>query len=215
MGTAFVEIECLPTSDDTSLNDFTYDGDAAGVQCPLGAHVRRANPRTADSPGGERGLLRSLLRMLGFPRQDMRSDIIASSRFHRIIAFPPNSATRQRIWSRFVAAGCIDGAGRFWPGGTRYLFRFLNANIARQFEFIQNAWMMNTKFDGLGEENDPLLGHQGPVSAAQNSDSFSIPHSHGVREHFNGLPAFVTVRGGAYFVLPGISALRYVAQLND
>ena len=94
-------------------------------------------------------------------------------------------------------------------------FICLNANIARQFEFIQNAWMMNTKFDGLGEESDPLLGHQSPVSGTQNSDSFSIPHSHGVREHFSGLPAFVTVRGGAYFVLPGISALRYIAQLND
>jgi Dyp-type peroxidase family len=32
--------------DDTALkNDFTYAGDRRGLQCPLGSHVRRANPR--------------------------------------------------------------------------------------------------------------------------------------------------------------------------
>jgi Dyp-type peroxidase family len=29
------------------INDFTYDGDPDGVRCPLGAHVRRSNPRDA------------------------------------------------------------------------------------------------------------------------------------------------------------------------
>jgi hypothetical protein len=29
------------------------------------------------------------------------------------------------------------------------------------------------------------------------------------------LPAFTTVRGGAYFFLPGIRALRYLATLDD
>jgi Dyp-type peroxidase family len=29
-------------------NDFTYDHDAAGSRCPLGAHIRRMNPRRAD-----------------------------------------------------------------------------------------------------------------------------------------------------------------------
>jgi hypothetical protein len=28
----------------------------------------------------------------------------------------------------------------------------------------------------------------------------------------HGLPQFVTVRGGAYFFMPGLSALRYIAQ---
>jgi Dyp-type peroxidase family len=32
---------------DLEINDFTYAGDAAGVGCPLGAHVRRSNPRDA------------------------------------------------------------------------------------------------------------------------------------------------------------------------
>jgi Dyp-type peroxidase family len=32
---------------DFQINDFTYGDDAGGVSCPLGAHVRRANPRDA------------------------------------------------------------------------------------------------------------------------------------------------------------------------
>jgi Dyp-type peroxidase family len=36
-------------SDPRRINDFSYAGDAEGFGCPLGAHIRRANPR--DSPG--------------------------------------------------------------------------------------------------------------------------------------------------------------------
>jgi Dyp-type peroxidase family len=36
------------------LSDFTYDDDAQGSQCPIGAHVRRANPRRS----GEHRLIR-------------------------------------------------------------------------------------------------------------------------------------------------------------
>jgi Dyp-type peroxidase family len=34
--------------DDPVPNDFTYDGDPDGARCPLGAHIRRMNPRVAD-----------------------------------------------------------------------------------------------------------------------------------------------------------------------
>ena len=36
-----------------------------GCVCPLGAHVRRANPRTGDMPGGVQGLARAAIRTLG------------------------------------------------------------------------------------------------------------------------------------------------------
>ena len=34
-----------------------------------------------------------------------------------------------------------------------------------------------------------------------------------VRERYTGIPRFVRVRGGAYFFLPGIRALRYLGAL--
>jgi hypothetical protein len=33
-----------------------------------------------------------------------------------------------------------------------------------------------------------------------------------VRERHRDLPRFVTVRGGAYFFLPGLRALRYLSR---
>jgi hypothetical protein len=35
-----------------------------------------------------------------------------------------------------------------------------------------------------------------------------------IRKTITGLPGFTTVRGGAYFFLPGIKALRYLATLD-
>jgi len=35
-----------------------------------------------------------------------------------------------------------------------------------------------------------------------------------IRRQITGLPAFTTVRGGAYFFLPGIRALRWLAALG-
>jgi len=34
-----------------------------------------------------------------------------------------------------------------------------------------------------------------------------------IRKKITGLPAFTTVRGGAYFFVPGLKALRYIASL--
>ncbi|MEW6472023.1 MAG: peroxidase [Actinomycetota bacterium] len=36
-----------PAKDDRSLDDFDYDDDPTGATCPLGAHIRRANPRSS------------------------------------------------------------------------------------------------------------------------------------------------------------------------
>jgi len=36
-----------------------------------------------------------------------------------------------------------------------------------------------------------------------------------MRKKITGLPAFTTVRGGAYFFLPGITALRHLSTLPD
>ena len=42
---------------------------------------------------------------------------------------------------------------------------------------------------------------------------FKIP-KRPIRKTIKGLPAFTTVRGGAYFFLPGMKALRYLAGLG-
>ena len=89
----------------------------------------------------------------------------------------------------------------------------LNANISRQFEFLQNAWMMSSKFSGLTGESDPVVGSRRVGADSRATDGFTMP-SRSLRQRISGLPTFVTVRGGAYFFLPGIRALRYFAGVR-
>jgi hypothetical protein len=36
-----------------------------------------------------------------------------------------------------------------------------------------------------------------------------------IRKKITGLPAFTTIRGGAYFFLPGIRGIRHLMSLSD
>ncbi len=86
------------------------------------------------------------------------------------------------------------------------MFMCINANIERQFEFVQQTWINNPSFNGLYNERDPIFGNSG----SQTTGTMTIPRQP-VRRRLSGLGGFVTVRGGAYFFLPSIKALRYLA----
>ena len=58
-------------------------------------------------------------------------------------------------------------------------------------------------------ENDPLLGNHETTSGRPGADNFTQQKDDGLGCHVSGLPQFVTVRGGAYFFLPSLRALRY------
>jgi deferrochelatase/peroxidase EfeB len=193
-----------PDPDEVRQNRFTFDGDPTGVRCPFGAHVRRANPRNADYPGRPTGLAR-LLAALGFGRKGFRDDLISSVRFHRILRrgreYGPSLSTHDAL-----APAPEDDPER----GLHFIC--LNANISRQFEFLQNAWMVNTKFSGLTGESDPLIGTREPRPGCPVTDAFVIQNDGRVRRQVSALPQFVTVRGGAYFFLPGLRALSYIAK---
>ncbi|WNG20834.1 Dyp-type peroxidase [Cystobacter fuscus] len=94
------------------------------------------------------------------------------------------------------------------------MFVALNANIQRQFEFIQQSWMNNPKFTGLYDSRDPIAGNNhDPELEGSRAENYavSIP-AEPVRQRITGVPRFVHVRGGAYFFLPGIQALRFLAS---
>ncbi len=204
-GTALIADE-RPIPGGADGNNFTYDADVDGHACPIGAHIRRANPRTGDHPPGVAGLWSWLLSTLGFRRRQDglkgRHDLVASVRFHRLVR-------RGRAYGSRLA---VDEALRPGPDEERGIhFVALCADLVRQFEFVQEAWLYGTKFDGLGTERDPLTAARTPLASDAPTDAFSIPRLTGVPERLEGLPQFVTVRGGAYFFLPGIRALRFIA----
>jgi Dyp-type peroxidase family len=81
------------------------------------------------------------------------------------------------------------------------------ASLIRQFEFAQNVWANDRNFHELGNERDPMIGNQ------DGTLEYKIP-KRPIRKKITGLPAFTTVRGGAYFFLPGLKGLRYLASLG-
>jgi Dyp-type peroxidase family len=81
-------------------------------------------------------------------------------------------------------------------------------SLIRQFEFAQNVWANDRNFHELGNERDPVIGNQ------DGTLEFKIP-KRPIRKTITGLPAFTTVKGGAYFFLPGLRALGYLASLQE
>ena len=178
-----------PDSDRPELseeNDFGYfTEDRDGLRCPIGAHVRRSHPR--DSLDPEPGSHRS----------------IAVGNRHRLLR-------RGRQYGRFLSREELLSMEfpESWDAEPRGLhFICLGGNLLRQFEFVQQTWLNNPRFAGLYDAPDPLLSPAPPGGR-----TFSVPASP-VRQRHRGLPRFVSVRGGAYFFLPGIRALRYLAGL--
>jgi deferrochelatase/peroxidase EfeB len=82
------------------------------------------------------------------------------------------------------------------------------ASLVRQFEFAMNVWANDPNFHELGNERDPIFGTQ------DGTYDMTIP-KRPIRKKITGLPSFTTLRGGGYFFLPGIRALRYLAALPD
>ncbi len=185
-------------------NRFNYDSDPHGQQCPIGAHIRRSNPRTGDFPAGVRGWFQRLVRIFGFGRQYPGDDLIASTRFHRLLR--RGRPYGEQITPEHSLTLSADKTER----GLHFVC--LVANIARQFEFVQNAWSIGPKFAGLQNEGDPLLGNREPLTNGESTDSFTQATSAGPAKCYRHLPQFISVRGGAYFFMPGIRALQYIAR---
>ncbi|MEA2484895.1 MAG: hypothetical protein QOD46_6 [Actinomycetota bacterium] len=179
-----------PFTDDASLyntNDFAYhNGDRAGTRCPIGAHIRRANPR--DSLDPDPGTAKSY----------------AINKRHRILRrgreYGPPLTPEE-------ALGDTDHHSADDERGLHFIC--LNANIARQFEFVSGTWLNDPKFAGLFDDADPLVGPSDPYGG-----TFTIP-SAPVRERVTRMPRFVSVRGGAYLFMPGVAATHYLASLAD
>lgn len=92
-----------------------------------------------------------------------------------------------------------DGADR------GLMFAFVGANLGRQFEFVQSQWVNDGVFFGAGDDRDPIIG-SGDIN-------FTLPHRP-VRKRLRGIPRFVVTRGGEYCFMPGLRALRWLADLD-
>jgi Dyp-type peroxidase family len=119
-----------------------------------------------------------------------------------------HNMNRRRMIRRGATYGPALPEGAPDDGVDRGIAAFIIcASLVRQFEFAQNVWINDRTFHELGNEHDPICGAQ------DGTMEFTIP-KRPIRKVLKGLPAFTTLKGGAYFFLPGITAMRYLAALD-
>jgi len=119
------------------------------------------------------------------------------------------SMNRHRMIRRGATYGAHLPEGTPDDGAERGIAAFvICASLIRQFEFAQNVWVNDKNFHKLGNERDPIIGAQ------DGTLEYKIP-KRPIRRKIVGLPAFTTVRGGAYFFLPGLKGLRWLAALGE
>jgi Dyp-type peroxidase family len=125
---------------------------------------------------------------------------------------PRDTATnmkRRKMIRRGGTYGPALPEGAPEDGKERGIAAFIGcASLVRQFEFAMNVWANDPNFHELGNERDPFVGTQ------DGTYDMTIP-KRPIRKKITALPAFTTVRGGAYFFLPGIKALRYLTALTN
>jgi Dyp-type peroxidase family len=152
---------------------FAYGKDLAGTRCPIGAHIRRANPRDA-------------------------------------FGFNGRLSNRRRITRRGLPYGAATPSDQAGNDDQEHgvVFIVLNASIFRQFEFVQQQWIEYGNDARQGNDKDLLLGNhrgQGKMMIQGTEDPNNPPFICG------GLPNFVELRGGDYFFVPSITALKLMA----
>jgi Dyp-type peroxidase family len=162
--------------------------DPGGLRCPLGSHIRRANPRDA------------------LHENDAAGSLVDVNRHRLIRRGRPYGAP---LASSFEPRDLIERIDSSDNGERGLFFLCLNADLRRQFEFVQQVWINNPRFVASTHEQDPLLGDRAigdPVFTVQ---------AQPLRMRIPGLVRFVRVIGGAYFFMPSIPALRYLAARAD
>ncbi|NPC46404.1 Dyp-type peroxidase [Corallococcus sp. AB032C] len=159
----------------------------------LGADPRRNNDfHYADDPTGYKTPPGSHARRAN-PRDASVAGVV---RLHRMIR-------RGTAYGPELPEGVLedDGAER------GLMFAFIGSHLGRQFEFVQSEWINGGEFLGLGEAKDPLVG------ANEGTGEFSYPRRP-IPRCLKGLSRFVVTRGGEYGFMPGLRALRWLADLR-
>jgi Dyp-type peroxidase family len=90
------------------------------------------------------------------------------------------------------------------------IFQIMCADLARQFEFVQQQWINYGLDSNAGNDTCPIVGNR------EGGDSKFIvpvdPNGQGVPFIAASLPQFVETRGGDYFFLPSMTALWMIGM---
>jgi len=163
----------------------------------LGADPQRNNDFDyANDPHGRQVPLGSHIRRMN-PR-DTKLQRLTDVNLHRLIR---RGATYGLPYDPTALSDEYDDV----PHGA--IFLFISAKAMATIEFLQQEWIDDGDFIGVGHERDPIIGRQ------EEGATFTIPKKP-VRRRIHGIQTFNVLRGGEYFFLPSITALNWLANLS-
>ena len=166
------------------LRNFDYTDDNEGAQCPFGAHLRRANPRSA----------------LMFNVKDA-------------FDHPSALSNRRRLLRRGLPYGYHDSENPSDDGDHGIIIMLLNTSIRRQYEFVQQQWFNYGNDFKLANDQDPIMGNNGENKNGQGSGRMMIEGENGRPPFFcSAMPTMVETRGGDYYFVPSITCLHMIAN---
>jgi Dyp-type peroxidase family len=161
----------------------------------LGADPLRNNDFTyAADPDGRQVPRGAHMRRMN-PR-DTEMTVLADVNIHRIIR-------RSTTFGAPYDQNALSQQDDETPRGLYFIF--LSAKAMATMEFLQQEWINNGNFIGLGDERDPNVGLQ------EDGATFTIPQAP-VRRRIHGIETFNVLRGGEYFFLPSLPALRWLGE---
>jgi Dyp-type peroxidase family len=163
--------------------NFKYRPDPVGNRCPVTAHMRRMNTRDMLDPAfGSKN------------PKDWNGSVLNN---------------RRRILRRGLPYGAVDAAAPSDAGEHGIVFIAYCSSLFRQFEFVQQQWIQYGLDFNAGSDTCPLLGnHDGEAK-------FVIPpdiDSDGPPFICDRVPQLVEPRGGDYFFVPSMTALRMIGM---
>lgn len=172
-------------------SDFRYADDMAGLKCPAGAHLRRVNTRDYLDPLNSFAVDPVTGKQPENPK--------ATSALNK----------RRRILRRGLPYGPPDLDGKNDNTEQGVIMMILGSSLFRQFEFVQQQWIQYGLDFHQGNNTCPLLGshdhhkrHTIPSDPANGKPPYVMTK----------LKTFVECRGGDYFFIPSMTALRMLAM---
>src|SRR5262249_27729783 len=169
-------------------NNFNYADDPEGARCPLGAHVRRANPRASLGFGGNIVRRRRLIRRgIAYGKNLARDDTADDGGERRGIMFLAFNASISQQFE-FVQQQWINYGDDFRQGNDTDP---IAGNPIGDGKMVERGQPFRRDEDGVGR-----MVIQGDQRTA--------------REPFlcSGIPRFVTTKGGDYFFAPSLPGIR-------
>lgn len=165
------------------LFDFKYGDDLDGTKCPFSSHLRRANPRDMLDP------------TLSSPNPKDHNGSVLNN--------------RRRILRRGLPYGSVPPDAVDDDGEHGIVMLVVCASLFRQFEFVQQQWMQYGLDMNSGNDTCPMVGNHGPDAKFVIAADPASGHPPFICDR---LPQFVETRGGDYFFVPSMTALRMIGM---